>query len=185
MTISPTSHTRRGPVGPLTAVATLLVLAVAAADAEAQTVRNERVPDRTEQVRLSGPRFGVTLLTPAMQESLEDKGIEVGAVITQFGWQFERQFLGQKDGLAAVNEWIVLVGGLDQGTFLPSVSWIVGLRGRRGRPNERRRADQLPRRVHAEQVTRRFPSQRRRAVWGRRRRCGAPAAYPAIPASRA
>ena len=34
--------------------------------------------------------------------------------------------------MAAVNEWVVLLGGLDQGVALPSVSWLVGLRTREG-----------------------------------------------------
>lgn len=100
--------------------------------ANAQATTDPRVPDRSEATRLSGPRFGITFLTQAMQDSLKAHDIKVGSVITQFGWQFEQQFLGQPGGLAAVNEWIVLVGGLDQGTFLPSLSWIVGVRGQGG-----------------------------------------------------
>jgi hypothetical protein len=53
-------------------------------------------------------------------------------VITQFGWQFERQFYSKGSGLTAVNEWVVLIGGLEQGVALPSASWIVGLRTRDG-----------------------------------------------------
>lgn len=67
-----------------------------------------------------------------MRDSLKNHDIDVGSVIRQFGWQFEKQFLGTGGGLVAVNEWVVLVGGLDQGTFLPGVSWIVGLRGKGG-----------------------------------------------------
>jgi hypothetical protein len=31
-----------------------------------------------------------------------------------------------------VTEWVALMGGLDQGVALPSVSWLVGVRGRDG-----------------------------------------------------
>jgi hypothetical protein len=53
-------------------------------------------------------------------------------VITQFGWQFEKQFYSKDSGITAVNEWVVLLGGMEQGVALPSVSWIVGLRTREG-----------------------------------------------------
>ena len=106
--------------------------AAAATPAHAQggapRVADGRVPEKTKMVQLSGPRFGFTILTKAMQDTLRNRDIEVGSVITQFGWQFEKQFLGEPGGIAAVNEWVLLVGGLDQGTFLPSLSWIVGLR---------------------------------------------------------
>ena len=81
------------------------------------------------QRRLSGPRFGVTFLTREMRDSIQVTFEEkVGAVITQFGWQWERQFRNNGGGLTPVTEWVLLVGGLEQGVFLPSLSWMVGLR---------------------------------------------------------
>ena len=52
--------------------------------------------------------------------------------ITQFGWQFEKQFYSKEGGLAAMNEWVLLFGGLEQGEALPSLSWMVGLRSSSG-----------------------------------------------------
>ncbi len=112
------------------AVAALVVFAAPTLLAQAQTDR--RVPGNTQAVQLAGPRFGITVLSPALQDSLAAHDIDVGAVITQFGWQFEKQFLGQPNGVAGVSELVVLIGGLDQGTFLPSVSWIAGLRTKDG-----------------------------------------------------
>ena len=81
------------------------------------------------QRKLSGPRFGVTFLTREMRDSIAVTFEEdVGAVITQFGWQWERQFSNSGGGLIPVTEWVLLVGGLEQGVFLPSLSWMVGLR---------------------------------------------------------
>ena len=45
---------------------------------------------------------------------------------------FEKQFYSKDSGVAIVNEWVRLVGGLDQGVVLPSVSWFVGVRTREG-----------------------------------------------------
>lgn len=92
----------------------------------------DRVPPPVQHIKLSGPRFGVTYLGGGIVDTLAANGIDVAPVITQFGWQFERLIFAGENGLSAVTEWIVLVGGLEQSTFLPSVSWLVGLRGPRG-----------------------------------------------------
>lgn len=85
--------------------------------------------DLVRQLNRSGPRFGVTWLGGGLVDTLASRhNIDVAPVITQFGWQFERQFAGVENGPVALNEWVFLVGGLDQGVFLPSVSWLVGVR---------------------------------------------------------
>ncbi|MEJ7809536.1 MAG: hypothetical protein WKG32_03880 [Gemmatimonadaceae bacterium] len=92
----------------------------------AQAEPRTQAPTR---VKRSGPRFGVTWLSGSIVDTLRSKhDIDVSPIITQFGWQYERQFLGSEGGPTAVSEWILLVGGLEQGAFLPSLSWIVGLR---------------------------------------------------------
>ena len=109
----------------------LMCLAVSAVAASAQSVIDP--PGFTKTVNLSGPRFGMTALSTGVVEELQKKrGIELNPNISQFGWQFERQFYTRDSGVAAVNEWVVLLGGLDQGVVLPSLSWMVGLRTREG-----------------------------------------------------
>jgi hypothetical protein len=91
------------------------------------------VPPVAETVNLSGPRFGMTFLSDAVVKRLEnDNGITVGPVVTQFGWQFEKQFYGGQHGPTAVTEWVLLLGGLEQGVVLPSLNWLVGIRTRGG-----------------------------------------------------
>ena len=89
-------------------------------------------PPFAKTVTLSGPRFGMTSLSDGVVEQLRERQIDVKSSISQFGWQFEKQFYNRDSGIAAVNEWVVLLGGLDQGVPLPSVSWLVGLRTREG-----------------------------------------------------
>jgi len=89
-------------------------------------------PPPAKTVSLSGPRFGVTSLSDGVVAKLQERSIEVRPMITQFGWQFERQFYSKDSGVAAVNEWVVLAGGLDQGVVLPSLTWLVGLRTKEG-----------------------------------------------------
>ena len=113
------------------AVSFVLCFVVSAGVASAQNVIDPP-PGFTKTVNLSGPRFGMTALSTGVVEELKTREIEVGSNISQFGWQFEKQFYTRNSGVAAVNEWVVLFGGLDQGVALPSLSWMVGLRTREG-----------------------------------------------------
>jgi hypothetical protein len=84
-------------------------------------------------VKLGGPRVGVTFLSNGIVDTLRDDSyIEVGSLVSQFGWQFEKRFSTTDSGLTPVTEWVALLGGLEQGVVLPSVTWLVGLRGRNG-----------------------------------------------------
>ena len=112
------------------AAVVLMCLAVSAGAASAQSVIQP--PPFTKTVNLSGPRFGLTALSTGVVDQLRERDINVGPNISQFGWQFEKQFYSRESGVAAVNEWVVLLGGLDQGVALPSLSWLVGLRTREG-----------------------------------------------------
>ena len=86
-----------------------------------------------QQVKLSGPRFGVTVLSDGIVEKLrDDSDIDVGSLVTQFGWQFEKRFASGDNGLTPVTEWVLLLGGLEQGVALPSLTWLAGLRTRNG-----------------------------------------------------
>lgn len=104
---------------------TLLLLAVAPSlRAQAQEFH---------PVELSGPRVGVTALFGPVADSLHD-ALDINPVISQFGWQMEHRFYTGTgtDKISGVTELVVLVGGLDQGAFIPSASWLVGARTARG-----------------------------------------------------
>lgn len=85
--------------------------------------------DLVRKISRSGPRFGVTWLSGDIVDTVKAKhDIDIAPVITQFGWQFEHQFASLENGPVALNEFVFLVGGLDQGVFLPSFTWLVGVR---------------------------------------------------------
>lgn len=111
-------------------VLTIVMLVTLAAPLGAQSVLTP--PPAARTVSLSGPRFGFTVLSEGIVDKLQERSIDVRPTITQFGWQFEKQFYTRDSGVAAVNEWVVLLGGLEQGVPLPSVSWLVGLRTKEG-----------------------------------------------------
>jgi hypothetical protein len=116
------------------AVMIVLLVASLAVSLDAQTSSPDVTlpPPPLKTVSLSGPRFGFTALSEGVVDALHERSIDVRSNITQFGWQFEREFYSKQGGLAAVNEWVLLFGGLEQGVVLPSLSWMVGLRSASG-----------------------------------------------------
>ncbi len=90
------------------------------------------LPPVAKMANLSGPRFGLTLLADGVVEKLGERDIHVGPHISQFGWQFEKQFYTKDSKVTMVTEWVALLGGLEQSVALPSLSWMVGARTRDG-----------------------------------------------------
>lgn len=79
---------------------------------------------------LSGPRIGFTYITPgSLIDNLSDLPNigEANPVIAQFGWQLETRFM-DAGTTAGIVEFIGLIGGFEQGLFLPSISTMVGFR---------------------------------------------------------
>ena len=89
-------------------------------------------PARPRAVNLSGPRFGVTSLSPGVVDKLLERGIEAPPMISQFGWQVEKAFFTNDSGVAAVSEWVLLMGGLERDIAIPSLTWLVGMRTANG-----------------------------------------------------
>ena len=92
--------------------------------------------------KLAGPRVGFTILTHGSSaDFINDRGEAYDnltgdsywtegqkmAFISQYGWQWESRFLDDGD-VGGLVEWVVLVGGMEQGMFLPAVSSLVGVR---------------------------------------------------------
>jgi hypothetical protein len=93
---------------------------------------SQTLPPVAKTASLAGPRFGLTLLSDGIVDTLAERDIAVRPYITQFGWQFEKQFFTRGSGVTMVTEWVALVGGLEQSVALPSLSWMVGVRTRDG-----------------------------------------------------
>jgi hypothetical protein len=110
----------------------VLISLAAASPLHAQTAAQSTIPPIAKTVSLSGPRFGVTVLGDGVVAKLRENQINVTPTITQFGWQFEKQFYSTQGGLTAVTEWVGLIGGLEQSVTLPSLTWMVGVRTRDG-----------------------------------------------------
>lgn len=83
-------------------------------------------------LELSGPRVGFTLIgSGETADNLRDN-FNASPFITQFGWQFEKQYFALENGTAGLVEFVGLIGGLEQGLFLPSANMLVGVRSSSG-----------------------------------------------------
>jgi len=108
-------------------ICAFLLLTAFGSNAAAQTL-----PPMAETANLSGPRFGITVLSQSIVDGLARRGINLRPSITQFGWQWERQFYTKDSGATMVTEFVGLLGGLEQSIAIPSLNWLVGIRTRDG-----------------------------------------------------
>ena len=106
----------------------------AAFPAEVPVVSNASPTDAilNEPIRLDGPRVGFTVLSDGVVNKAREKGTNLNPFLTQFGWQFETRLFRLPNGLSGLVEFVPLVGGLEQGKFIPSVSGLLGVRGGKG-----------------------------------------------------
>jgi hypothetical protein len=84
-----------------------------------------------QSIKLGGPRLGFTVVAGGLADKLKEDH-DINPFLTQFGWQFETRIFTTSKGLTGLAEFIPLVGGLEQGTFITSLSALVGLRGPKG-----------------------------------------------------
>lgn len=88
------------------------------------------------QISLNGPRMGFSLATGDAANVLtgpeSEGGYNMYPVTFQFGWQKEWQYLSAGDFQALV-EFIPMIGGLESGKFIPSMTFLNGFRmGKKG-----------------------------------------------------
>ena len=89
--------------------------------------------------KLTGPRVGFTFVSAGPIADFIHDGFDFDededggygstgpAFTTLYGWQWESRF-ADGGNVTGIVEWIVLVGGMEKGMFLPSASSIIGAR---------------------------------------------------------
>jgi hypothetical protein len=82
------------------------------------------------EMKISGPRIGVTQVVGALADELDDRGIN--PTLSQFGWHVEHRFVSETGKVAMLVEVIPLVAGVEQNTFLPSITAMIGMRSLSG-----------------------------------------------------
>jgi hypothetical protein len=85
----------------------------------------------TEPDDRAGPRFGVAYLTRG-SETARNENRPFSPLTSLFGWQVEHPFDLGSDMPTLMTEVVVMVGGLEQNVFLPSATWLIGLRQTNG-----------------------------------------------------
>ncbi len=92
---------------------------------------NARNNPTVASLNLSGPRMGYSFFTgeaaTVLKKPKHEGGYNSGAAMFLFGYQMEQQYLNG-DNIQGLFEFIPQVAGLDQGLFLPSVTFLNGLR---------------------------------------------------------
>lgn len=82
-------------------------------------------------LKLAGPRMGFTILTglngEILNRPISQGGYAAYPMLSQFGYQFEKQYLNEGKYQALV-ECIPMITGIDQGLFIPSLTVMNGLR---------------------------------------------------------
>lgn len=95
--------------------------------------RSVQVPEEQQTLKLSGPRLGFTILSERYTDNIRDDfDRDINPFMTQFGWQFETRIFTLDSGVSGLFEFVPLIGGLEQGKFLPSLSGLIGIRNAKG-----------------------------------------------------
>ena len=92
----------------------------------AQSIDSEKV--NFSKRNLGGPRFGVTVVpgSGTLVDELENQ--DMGRVLSQFGWHFERQVIPEGGGPQFVVEFVPLLAGVEYGKFIPNLTLAMGVR---------------------------------------------------------
>lgn len=95
------------------------------------TYENVVSTPQTDRLNLSGPRMGVAAFTGQFKQILQNThangGFEMYPYMYQFGYQFEKMYLNEGN-FQALFEVIPMISGIDQGTLIPSIALMNGIR---------------------------------------------------------
>ena len=87
------------------------------------------------KINNSGPRIGYAYLFGALNEyatrSEEQGGLGIAPSLSMIGYQFEKQYVGTEN-FSALFETVVNISGLEQSSFIPSISLMNGFRFGKG-----------------------------------------------------
>ena len=103
--------------------------------------RNDIVTsDNVGKINNTGPRMGMSYIFPTGKDyDLNDfftrdqslGGLEIFPMMTHFGFQLEKQYIGTEN-FSALGEMMLTVSGMEQGQFFPSVTILNGFRFGKG-----------------------------------------------------
>ena len=86
------------------------------------------VPVAFDRRNMGGPRFGVTYVAGDSQLYRDLQSKDVGRVISQFGWHFERQIIPEGGGPQFVVQFVPMIAGVEYGMIVPGMTLAMGIR---------------------------------------------------------
>lgn len=86
------------------------------------------VPVAFDRRNMGGPRFGVTYIAGDTELYKELQRQDVGRVVSQFGWHFERQIIPEGGGPQFVVQFVPMIAGVEYGKFVPGGTLAMGIR---------------------------------------------------------
>jgi len=90
------------------------------------------VPVAFDRRNMSGPRFGVTYIGGQGELYQELERQDIGRVVSQFGWHFERQVIPDGGGPQFVIQFVPMIAAVEYGKFVPGGTLAMGIRMPRG-----------------------------------------------------
>ncbi len=96
--------------------------------------------DNVGRINNTGPRMGMSYVFPTgktgdlnnfFTRPVSDGGLEIFPMMTHFGFQFEKQYIGTEN-FSALGEVIVNISGMEQGNFMPNLAILNGFRVGKG-----------------------------------------------------
>ena len=83
------------------------------------------------KINNSGPRMGYAFLSGDLREFAErpanQGGLSIFPGMSMIGYQLEKQYIGTEN-FSALGEVLITISGLEQGVFVPSITFMNGLR---------------------------------------------------------
>jgi hypothetical protein len=83
------------------------------------------------RIKNSGPRIGYAVMTGDLMEFATrpegQGGLDIFPAVSMIGYQFEKQYIGTEN-FSALFEFIPNISGLEQGKFIPTMSFLNGFR---------------------------------------------------------
>ena len=103
-----------------------LLLFTFSSNLHSQTIDEQKIYKSTN---LGGPRLGLTYVLGNGESYQNLKINEMGRLISQFGWHFEYQVAPSSvAGPSFVVQFVPLIGGVEYGKFVPSITLAFGIR---------------------------------------------------------
>jgi hypothetical protein len=119
-------------------ILTLATIGQFSAFAQEPPVIRDTTTPIVEPLKLAGPRMGLMYIFEGDFSNVYEftnyfsEDNPVPNFLSTIGWQFEKEYFSTPNGLSGLVEFIPMITGYNQGLFIPSMSFLFGLRNAEG-----------------------------------------------------